>query len=221
MKAFIKYALCVLLGILIGLGIFFCLFRFSDRAPEIMEQISLAPASGDGSALSASATSEELARFAFEIVGYIKAGDFASLSKVVHPEKGVTFSPYTTVALSANKNFSSSEVAKFGDDATKYIWGLYAGVGSPIELTPKEYFDEFVYDSDYVNASQIGVDCVVRSGNSLENFTYEFPEARFVDLYKSGGKAADGLDWSSLRLGFEECAGVLYLTTLIHSEHTE
>lgn len=163
----------------------------------------------------------ELTEFAFEILGYIKADDYDALSQVVHTEYGVVFSPYATINLASNKRFTASQVGDFFEDKNKYVWGKYDGNGEPIELTPPEYFDTFVFDKDFTQASEIGVDKVIRSGNSLENIKEVFPNVRFVDFHIAGtDQASGGLDWSSLRLGFEEFKGELKLTVILHSEWT-
>lgn len=109
----------------------------------------------------------------------------------------------------------------FASDKNRYMWGKYDGSGNPIELTPYEYFKAFVYDKDYLSASEIGVNTVVKSGNSLENIQEIFPDARFIDFYSPGADpGAGGLDWSSLRLVFEEYHGKLMLTVILHSECT-
>ncbi|NLA87952.1 MAG: hypothetical protein GX847_11880 [Clostridiales bacterium] len=65
------------------------------------------------------------------------------------------------------------------------------------------------------------MDKVIRSGNSLENIKEVFPNVRFVDFHLAGtDQESGGLDWSSLRLGFEEFKGELRLTVILHSEWT-
>jgi hypothetical protein len=167
------------------------------------------------------AANAELTEYAFEILGYIKSEDYDALSQVVHPEYGLVFSPYATVNLASNKRFTASQIEDFSEDKNKYVWGKYDGNGEPIELTPAEYSETFVFDKDYTLASEIGVDAIIKSGNSLENIKEVFPNARFIDFHIPGtDQDSGGLDWSSLRLGFEEYKGELKLTVIIHSEWT-
>ena len=99
--------------------------------------------------------------------------------------------------------------------------GCNDGSGDPIEMTPAEYFKKFVFDRDYTLSPEIGVDAIVKSGNSLENITEVFPNIRFVDFHIPGtDPSAGGLDWSSLRLGFEKYEGELKLTVIVHSQWT-
>jgi len=164
-----------------------------------------------------------LTALAYDILTYIKEGDYAALSREAHPEFGVVFSPCATIALSTNRCFRADQIASFGGDTTLYVWGVRSGSGEPIEMTPADYFARYVFDRDYTSAAIVGVNQVIRSGNALENFAEFFPYAKFVDFYMSGGEgdASAGPGWSSIRLGFEEYDGALRLTVIIHSEWTE
>lgn len=172
---------------------------------------------GDESGASDSANSEsQLINLAFEVTSCLQKRDYAALSFYAHPEFGVVFSPFSTVSLTSDKCFTANEISRFRKDDTKYIWGVYSN-GKPIELTPVDYFEEFVYDAGYVLPDAIGVDYIVRSGNALENVTETFPDAHYVDLYING---TNDTDWKTLRLVFEERDGKQYLTAIIHSAYT-
>jgi len=168
------------------------------------------------------ASDADLAVAALNVVGYISGNDFDALSDVVHPDYGVVFSPYATVTLSTNKRFSAGQVAMFGNDSTVYVWGVYDGSGEPIEMTPAAYFSEFVFSRNYCEAPVIGVNRIIKSGNALENITEMFPGVKFVDFHIPGGEkdSLEELDWSSLRLGFEEEDGRLWLTVILNSRWT-
>jgi hypothetical protein len=163
----------------------------------------------------------ELISASYDIIESIKSGDYTSLSTVVHPEYGVVFSPYATVVLSSGKCFTPAQVAGFGGDETRYVWGVYSGSGAPIELTPAEYFREFVFNRDYTEARELGIDYVVQTGNALENIRDVFPGIRYIDFHMPADVTGVGeYGWSSLRLGFEQYDGKLKLTLIQHSEWT-
>jgi hypothetical protein len=119
-----------------------------------------------------------------------------------------------------NKCFTAAQVENFPQDGNKYVWGLFDGSGEPIEMTPVEYFARFVMDKDFTQAEQLGIDKIIRSGNALENIDEVFPNARYVDFHFEGSPENTGLDWGSLRLGFEDYKGELRLTIILHSEWT-
>ena len=166
------------------------------------------------------ANDAELSSLAYSILDSIKESDFAALSGAAHPERGILFSPQATVALSKNKCFSTEEIAAFGSDTSVYVWGVYSVSGEPIEMTPAEYFSRFVYFKDYTSAPIVGVNHVVRSGNALENFKDVFPDMQFIEFHVPGGEhdPTEDFNWSTLRLGFEQYNGDLWLTAIIHSE---
>jgi len=172
--------------------------------------------------ISSNASNVELTALAFNVLEYISDGDFESLSEVVHPDFGVVFSPGATINLTTNRRFNAEQIALFAGDSTIYVWGMRNGTGEPIELTPMDYINQFVLSSDYLNASIIGVDRIIRSGNALENITDEFPGVRFVEFHIPGEQRPgyDDLDWSTLRLGFERQDDRLWLTVIVHSTWT-
>lgn len=164
----------------------------------------------------------ELTKLAYTVLEYIEQRDYAGLSQVAHPEYGVVFSPYATVSLATNKCFQTKQIAAFDTDQTVYVWGVHEGTGEPIEMTPESYLTEYVLDKDYIGASVIGVNRIVKSGNALENITEVFPDVKFVDFHIPGGEkdSTDDFGWSSLRLGFEEYEGKQWLTVILNSRWT-
>ena len=166
---------------------------------------------------SADADNADMTMLAYRVLEYVKDDDYVALSHVVHPEYGVVLSPYATINLATDRRFSAEEVAGFGTDSSVYVWGVYNGRGEPIELTPAEYIEKFVPAEDFLNAKTIGINQIVRSGNALENITDVFPRVQFIDFHISSGDPADELDWSSLRLGFEEYRGYFRLIAIVYS----
>ena len=169
---------------------------------------------------SADADNADMTMLAYRVLEYVKDDDYVALSHVVHPEYGVVLSPYATINLATDRRFSAEEVAGFGTDSSVYVWGVYNGRGEPIELTPAEYIEKFVPAEDFLNAKTIGINQIVRSGNALENITDVFPNVQFIDFHISADDSADELDWSSLRLGFEEYNGYYRLITIVYSTWT-
>ena len=170
-----------------------------------------------GDVPAADISDDELHIFAMKISDCIKERDYEELAGYVHPEYGVIFVPYTTVNLSANKCFTAKQVYGFSEDEKKYVWGVYDGVGDPIELTPNEYFDIFVWDKDYTVYTSVSFDGVTQWGNALNNLNEVFVNERTVDYYIEGKTE---FDWSSLCLCFEEQDGKLYLSAVVHNQWT-
>lgn len=217
MKKLPLYILILILGIAVGGSGLFLILRSTNR--QVVDN-ALGNASPVTAVSAASSTSRELVDLAMEAAEYIKAEDYVSLANMVHPTYGVYFSPSATVNLKTNQCFTSAEVSAFGDDTNSYVWGAAAGSTVPIELGISDYIKQYVYNSDYLNAQIIGINCAARTGNSLENVTEIFPNAQYVDLCFPGTAENEYHDWSILRLVFEEYDGIFRLTALIHSEYT-
>ena len=219
MRKFITYMLLVFIGIAVGLAASLAAYYVTGNT--LYDSILGTRTKPATVCIDSGVANAELTEYAYEILGYIKADDYGALSQAIHPEYGVVFSPYATITLTSNKRFTAMQVGGFSEDENQYVWGKYDGKGDPIELTPSEYFKTFVFDKDYTLASVIGVDTIVKSGNSLENIQEVFPNARFIDFHIPGTDPdSGGLDWSSLRFGFEEYMGELKLTVILHSEWT-
>ena len=171
---------------------------------------------------SADLSNAELTSLAFGVLEYIRDGDYLAMSSIVHPDYGVVISPSATVSLSTNRRFTAEQVALFENDTNVYFWGVQDGSGEPIEISPAAYFDEYILSKDYSSAPLIGVNKIVRSGNALENIEEEFPGVKYVDFHIPGVERdnPDELDWSSVRIGFEDHEGLLWLTVIISSRWT-
>ena len=125
--------------------------------------------------------------------------------------------PYSTVDKSRNLVFTAEQVKKFGDDSAEYLWGTYDGSGEPILKTPADFGEEFLQKHDFAKAPVLGLNTIIKTGNSLENVVSEFPEASFVDLHYPGFTAeAQGIDWVTLRLVFTLDGDSLRLIAIIH-----
>jgi hypothetical protein len=167
--------------------------------------------------------SDPVAARAAEAVMALKDGDMAALATLVHPDKGLRFSPYATVQTGAGGDlvFSAAEVRGLMADSTAYHWGTYDGSGKPIALTFRQYYDEFVYDVDFARPDVVGFDETVGQGNSIDNIASAYPDGVPVEYHFEGfDPQYAGMDWRSLRLVFEEQGGSWYLVGTVHDEWT-
>lgn len=155
------------------------------------------------------------------VVDALKESDYEALADLVHPEKGLTLTPYSTVSQTGDRVLDVEQTAMLDHDDTEYVWGMKDGSGAPIRLTGTEYFARYVFNADYSQAPQIGIDEVLSCGNALENVSDAYPDARFVEYYYPGlDPELDGYDWCSLKVVLEPWHNEWYLVGLIHSEWT-
>ena len=150
---------------------------------------------------------------------YLKDRDFKELSLIVHKDKGVVFSPYAFVEERAVKFTSAKLKALRLSD--KFLWGVYDGSGYPMNLSVDDYFKSFIFDRDFTQAQQIGIDRLVKTGNTISNIDQVFPKGRFIEYHFPGfDPAYVGMDWASLRLVFEEVGGEFMLVCVVHDAWT-
>ena len=147
--------------------------------------------------------------------------DWGALAAYVHPDRGVTFTPYSSVDPNSDLNFAADQIRNLAQDQNVYIWGFEDGRGEPIQMTFPQYFERYVYDRDYIQAPELGVDRIMTGGNALENLTEVYDGCRFVDFsFPTSDPVNDGLDWSSLKLVFQPEGGRWYLVGIVHGEWT-
>ncbi len=156
-----------------------------------------------------------------DVLDSIKNMDMNKLSSIVHPTDGVRFTPYEYVDLKNDKVFTAAEVVGLGTDTQIYSWGNYDGSGFPIEMDFNDYYDEFIYDVDFMNPNLIGNNLTIGKGNMVNNIGRKYPNAKFVEFHFTGIEAQyAGIDWRSLRLVFEDLEGTWYLVGIVHGEWT-
>jgi hypothetical protein len=156
-----------------------------------------------------------------EAILAIKNKDTKKLSNLVHPDKGICFSPYSNVELKNNLVFPASQVLNFLQDKKVYTWGIYDGSGLAINLTSAEYYNKFIYDVDFVNAPEISYNRIIGKGSTTNNAFEVYPNTIIVEYHFSGfDPKYEGMDWRSLRLVFEEKDTVWYLIGIIHDQWT-
>lgn len=166
-------------------------------------------------------TTTGLLRAAAGVTDALQAKDYEALAAYIHPTRGVTFTPYSTVDFQQDKQFSADQIKNLAQDSTTYTWGHEDGRGDPIQMTMTEYFERFVFNADYTQAPQVGIDQIITSGNALENITEAYAGCHFVDFcYPSRDPASAGLDWCSLKLVFAGEDTAWYLVGVVHGEWT-
>lgn len=232
-----KMSLTALIFLLVGLGVGYLLFHTAEKnspEPDVSSAFSAAPEPEDenGKATVPPYDSQgivapevrgdtEAVKAAFEALELIKTGSYDLLAEMVSTEDGVYFTPYSYVDLSANMHFTAEQVAAFASDESSYLWGYTDGEGAPIELSPKQYFEKYVFNQDYTAAPIIGRNYIVKSGNSIENVQEVFPDCQFVDFHFPGfDPQVGGMDWCTLRLVFREYDGVYKIVAIIHAQWT-
>jgi hypothetical protein len=161
-----------------------------------------------------------IAAEASRIVQALKSRDMNRLSKLVHPVKGVRFSPYADVDAKGDVRLTAAMIRKAFGDTRIRLWGSYDGSANPIRLSFAGYYKRFVYDRDFARASEISYNNKQHGGNSLDNSREKYPDAIIVEYYGSGPAGQKDLGFRILRLVFEPYRESWYLIHIIHDEWT-
>ena len=155
-----------------------------------------------------------------KIISLIKAKDVEELTTHVHEEKGVLFAPYAHIEKDAI-TVKKEEVADVFQSQDKQTWGTRDGSGEPIELTPIEYYSEFIYDANYAEADEVVLNPTEPRGNTIKNIQDFFSDAHVVEYYVKGTKENENMDWKALNLVFEkDQTGEWKLVAVVHDQWT-
>ncbi len=154
------------------------------------------------------------------VVQALQSRDYNALAGYVHRERGLTITPYSTVR-EEDLTFKRSQVKNFSGDDNLYVWGVVPETNELIHMTPMDFFNTYLWDMDYTQASKIAVDKVNISGNALENVTQVYPDCRFVEFtFPSVDASMEGLDWRSLKVVLTPADDQWQLVGLIHGQWT-
>jgi hypothetical protein len=157
------------------------------------------------------------ARFTLEC---LKTKDWNRLAGVSHPVDGVKFSPYAYLDENVIK-LSTEQIKNLNAEERVYIWGVYDGSGEPIELSFSDYYLRFIYDKDFINAPDVGINRVVRTGNTFNNIDEVFgADTAFVEFHYPGAGPSEDFSWASLRLVFKKYQNTWYLVGIVHDRWT-
>ncbi|MHB9130119.1 MAG: RING finger protein [Armatimonadota bacterium] len=147
----------------------------------------------------------------------IKNKDYASLSTLIHPEKGIRFSPVATVNPQTDVSFTADQVGHISVDRGLYNWGQKPGSSEPLRMSIDEYWSQHVYDLDFMTAKQISYNQPISVGATPDNSAQVYPGAIVVEYYFPGfNPKFQGKDWEGLRLIFEQKGDTWYLTGITH-----
>jgi len=198
-----------------------CLAVFICHAAN---QTGSARAQSAGSRLAPKEAERIIARRARQTVLALKSRNIVKLSALVHPAKGLRFSPYHAVNLDQGGDlvFTRRQVKSLPASRKRYHWGEDDGSGDPIRLTFATYLRKYVYDHDYSRAKEVMYNSDnLTSGNLVNNIRESYPTAIIVEYHFSGFEEKyGGMDWNSLWLVFEKQGNEWYLVGLAHGEWT-
>src|SRR5438067_574545 len=121
-----------------------------DRAPDVAPVIAFAGASAAPAAeLASPAPARPAAPVAGDpvrdraraAVAALEARDLDALGALVHPGKGLRFSPYPYVDMKEDVVLGAAALRRAFRDRAARTWGAYDGTGDPIHVAFADYYD--------------------------------------------------------------------------------
>lgn len=154
-----------------------------------------------------------------EAIAALSAADYEDLSRLIHPQKGVRFSPEAFVDEARDQVFSAAEIARAAVDPSPRTWGAWDGSGEEIRLSFREYVERFVWDADFAAADTVAVDQRIGLSTTVDNIRAVYRDAAVVEFHVAGSDPRyEGMDWRSLRLVFERQDDNWFLVGVVHDQ---
>ncbi len=154
-----------------------------------------------------------------EILELLKTKNYAEFAEHIHPEKGIRFSMYGYVQPKKDKVFTKEDFLKYIGTDIKFTWGAKDGTGDLLQLSLRNYMEKWVFVKDFTIAETF-TDETKQRGNTVINLKEVYPNSIFTENFLKGSKEYAEMDWSVLRLVFEEFEGKLFLVAIINDQWT-
>ena len=154
-----------------------------------------------------------------KILTILKDGNYAELSRYIHPADGIRFSMYAFVDPTVDKHFSRKEFEKYIDTDVKFTWGNRDGSGEPLILSLRDYLKQWAAAKDY-GKGEYYLNEFKGKGNSINNLKKVYPDDPFTENYLSGTEEYGGMDWNSMRMVFRKDNGRYYLVAIVNDRWT-
>ncbi|HHX60975.1 MAG TPA: hypothetical protein GX707_09735 [Epulopiscium sp.] len=195
--------------------------KLQDEVEEIKEKLAIGPVEPEPPAPQQLGPSSNVLATSLQVIELIKDKNMDDLAQYIHSSQGLRLSPYFYIDTQNDQVFTAQEVATLDQNTAVFTWGNYDGSGEAIDLNFNDYYDEFIYNQDFMNPHLIGNNTPIGSGNMIDNIDQAYPNGHFIEFHFTGFDAQyAGIDWNSLRLVFEEENGLWYLVGIVHGQWT-
>ena len=155
--------------------------------------------------------------FVERTIKVIAEKDFEKLSTYIS-DKGLRFSPYEYVEKENILLTSKGLLYAINTDSL-FIWGTYDGSGEEIKYEFEKYYQQFIYDKDFVSFNPNYKE-FKSFGNTLNNIKSFYADNFVVEFYFPGTKEYDSMDWRALFLIFEKSDLEYKLIGIAHGQWT-
>ncbi len=173
--------------------------------------------------LSAAETEKIIALRARTAILALKTKNLARLAPLVHPTKGLRFSPYYHINIEkgGDRVVTRAQARTLFANNRRFVWGEDDVTGEKLRMTFTRYYRRFVYDKDFARAQVNYGDQFYGRGTLINNMAEVYPNAIFVEYHFPGFEEKyGGMDWRSLWFVFEKDGSQWYLVGIAHGEWT-
>ncbi len=126
---------------------------------------------------------------------------------------------YGYVQPKKDKVFTKEDFLKYIGTDIKFTWGAKDGTGDLLQLSLRNYMEKWVFVKDFTIAETF-TDETKQRGNTVNNLKEVYPNSIFTENFLKGSQEYAEMDWSVLRLVFEEFEGKLFLVAIINDQWT-
>ena len=167
-----------------------------------------------------SASQQQVLQDAIYIKQALAYKNYAAITPLIHPTRGVRFSMYAYIDPKTDKVFSRVQFSQYlKASRIKFTWGGLDGTGDPLITPLPNYLNDWVDAGKYKSIGPT-LNRFQGHGNSLNNLKDTYPNADFVEFYYAGSEKYSGMDWQALRLVFETYKGKRYLVAIVNDQWT-
>lgn len=195
----------------------------STTKPQATASSKPTPAATPPSFATAADAKKVIEARAQEVITALKETNITKLASLVHPQKGVQFSPYSYIYTATDVQVLGSNLATLWASPSLTHWGTFDGSGDPIDLTFPNYWAKFVYNANFAAAPQISYNTIIGKGNMINNVFSVYPATSYITVeyhFPGFDPQYQGMDWTSLRLVFTYAGSQWYLVAIVHDQHT-
>lgn len=146
------------------------------------------------------------------VVLALKNKDMKTLAALIHPTKGVRFSPYGSIDKKKDLVFKGNQLPTLLDSKKVYVWGTLDESEELIKMTFARYYEHFVYDYDFAKPDRINYNLRNNNGIMINNIAETYPQGIEVEYFIDG---TDERIYGSLRLVFEKSGAKWYLVGIV------
>ena len=158
-------------------------------------------------------------RLSNTIIALLEKKEYSSLSKFIHPGKGVRFSMYAHVDPMRDKLFLPDSYNRYIGTPIKFTFGEKDGTGDPYVVSLNEYLSQWVARRAFSKGETI-TDSIASRGNTLNNIKDIYPQAIVVEKHLKGSEKYGGMDWNSLYLVYQQWNGQYYIVGIANDQWT-